>query len=103
MIVITRRRIEIILSCIFISLFAFSFHIANLGKETENIINEKVIETTSTPVSGKTVVIDAGHGKPDEGAESSRRNNRGRNEFKNSFKVTKSIRTKWIKRYINSL
>ena len=32
---------------------------------------EKTIQTVSLPVSGKTIVIDAGHGKPDEGAESS--------------------------------
>ena len=31
----------------------------------------KYIETVSLPISGKTVVIDAGHGKPDEGAQSS--------------------------------
>ena len=33
-------------------------------------------ETTSLPVSGKTVIVDAGHGTPDEGAESSSRNDR---------------------------
>ena len=30
---------------------------------------EEYVETVSLPVSGKVVVVDAGHGKPDEGAE----------------------------------
>ena len=29
--------------------------------------SSNTVETTSTPVSGKTVVLDAGHGVPDEG------------------------------------
>ena len=52
-----------------ISIFAFTIQTAQ--------INETV-ETVALPVSNKTIVIDAGHGKPDEGAESSNRNNRGR-------------------------
>lgn len=31
---------------------------------------EKTIETVTLPVTGKTIVLDAGHGAPDEGAES---------------------------------
>ena len=31
--------------------------------------NKNIIDTVSLPVSGKVVVVDAGHGKPDEGAE----------------------------------
>ena len=31
--------------------------------------NKKYIDTVSLPVSGKVVVVDAGHGIPDEGAE----------------------------------
>lgn len=64
MILINKKRIKIIVSCILLSLLAFSFKI---GKVNENINNiENIIETTSTPVSGKTVVLDAGHGIPDE-------------------------------------
>ena len=64
MLVISKKRIQIILSCIIIGLFAFSFQVAenNNTKEQKNIV-----ETTATPVSGKVVVIDAGHGKLDEG------------------------------------
>ncbi len=59
MIIIKKKRIEIFLFSLLISLFAFSFNIAN---NTENN-KENVIETTSVPASGKTVVIDAGHRK----------------------------------------
>jgi len=64
MLVINQKRIKIMLSCILIGLFAFSFQIANKNTQTKN--NTEVIQTTATPVSGKTVVLDAGHGVPDE-------------------------------------
>jgi N-acetylmuramoyl-L-alanine amidase len=32
---------------------------------------EETLETVSLPITGKTIIIDAGHGIPDEGAESS--------------------------------
>lgn len=66
MIVINKKRIQIIASCLLIALFAFSFQIANENKQEDKNI-KKTVETTSTPVSGKTVVLDAGHGVPDEG------------------------------------
>ena len=52
---------------IFISLYAFSFKIAN----EDIMLNKKTIETVSTPVTNKIIIVDAGHGTPDEGAESS--------------------------------
>ena len=67
MIIINRKRIEIILFSIIIAVLAFSFSIENNTEKSKG----NAITTTSTPVSGKTVVIDAGHGVPDEGAESS--------------------------------
>ena len=63
MIVINKKRIQIITSCILLGVLAFSFKIA----KTEEMQKNNVIPTTSTPVSGKTIVIDAGHGVPDEG------------------------------------
>lgn len=69
MIVINKRRIQIILSCLIISVFAFSFQIASNKNELERNTNseqQNTLETTATPVSGKTVVLDAGHGIPDE-------------------------------------
>lgn len=71
MIIIHKKRIQIIVSCIIIAVFAFSFQIANQQRKTAN--NNRIeenksntIATTATPVSGKTIVIDAGHGVPDE-------------------------------------
>ena len=69
MLILSKKRIIIMTCLIFVSLYAFSFKIAN------NITNidstEKTIETVATPVSNKVVIVDAGHGTPDEGAESS--------------------------------
>ena len=66
MMIIDKKRIKIILSCILIALLTFTFQVAN-QKESTNKIQEQTAQTTSTPVSGKTVVLDAGHGIPDEG------------------------------------
>ena len=70
MIILNKKRILLITSIVAISIFAFTIQTAQ--------VNE-TIETVALPVSNKTIVIDAGHGKPDEGAESSNRNNRSRN------------------------
>ena len=64
MLMVSKKRIKIIASCILIALFTFSFQIASQNNQRNEA--EKTIETTSTPVSGKTVVLDAGHGEPDE-------------------------------------
>ena len=66
MLVITGKRIKIILACIFIAMFAFSFQIATSQKEA-HINTQNTIPTTATPVSGKTIVVDAGHGVPEKG------------------------------------
>lgn len=66
MMIIDKKRIKIILGCILMGIFAFTFQVAN-QKENANKIQEQTAQTTSTPVSGKTVVLDAGHGVPDEG------------------------------------
>ena len=97
MIIINKKRIQIIISCVLIAVFAFSFQIANQtkegnGKEEKQENSVKTMQTTATPVSGKTIVIDAGHGVPDEGAQSSNRYDRSTNEFENCFKVAKFIR-----------
>ncbi len=70
MIVINRKRIQIILACLMIGIFAFSFQIASkqesLVKNTNIEKQQTTVQTTATPVSGKTIVVDAGHGVPDE-------------------------------------
>lgn len=63
MIVINKKRIQIIATCLLIAIFAFVFQMGNITTKQEQ---EKTIPTTATPVSGKTIVIDAGHGVPDE-------------------------------------
>ena len=63
MLILKRKRIIVMMCMFFVSLYAFSFKIAN-----EDItLNKKSIETVSTPVSNKVVIVDAGHGTPDEG------------------------------------
>lgn len=57
MIVLNRKKIRLMILGAFILVFGFAF--ISDKKET--------VPTVSLPVSGKTIVIDAGHGKPDEG------------------------------------
>lgn len=61
MIVLNKRTIRIFV----FSMFIFALGIAFISDRNESV------PTVSLPVSGKTIVIDAGHGKPDEGAQSS--------------------------------
>ena len=63
MIVINRKRISIIILVILLGIFTFAY-------QTEQKEMEKTKYTATTPVSNKVVIIDAGHGTPDEGAES---------------------------------
>ena len=57
MIILSKKRMTIMVLGVFLSIFVFAFAID---------INETV-PTVSLPISGKTIVVDAGHGKPDEG------------------------------------
>ena len=62
MLILSKRRITLILCMVLISIYSFSFKV---GSEIETI------KTVAIPVSSKVVIVDAGHGSPDEGAESS--------------------------------
>ena len=64
MFIINKKRIQIVLSAILVSVLVFGVQLSVRQKQ------ELTVETTSTPTSDKTIVIDAGHGTPDEGAES---------------------------------
>lgn len=71
MIIINKKRIQIIITCFFIGFFAFFFQIADQSKNTKKNSNieqqqKNAVTTTATPVSGKIIVVDAGHGSPDE-------------------------------------
>ena len=90
MVVINKKRIEIIISCVIIALFTFSIQIANDKKqsnETKEDGQNNILETTASPVSGKTVVLDAGHGVPDEGAQSSNGTTEAETNLKIALKV----------------
>lgn len=77
MVVIQKKRMQIIVMCLLISIVSFAMQIAKEDRKTQdNTDINNTIQTTATPVSGKTIIVDAGHGTPDEGAESSNRNNR---------------------------
>lgn len=65
MIILNKKRITLILSGIFLSVFVFILTTGNAEEQN------KYISTVGLPASGKTIVIDAGHGVPDEGAQSS--------------------------------
>ncbi len=58
MLIINQKRIKIALCFLLISLFTFS---CSAIKSENNNITSETVETTATPVSGKTVILDAGH------------------------------------------
>lgn len=58
MIVLSKKRIMIIASTIMVAFFAFAVQ----NKEKNNSV-----QTVTLPVTNKVVVLDAGHGVPDEG------------------------------------
>jgi len=62
MIILSKKRIGTITAILLVALFAFTFQTAKLNN---------TVQTVSLPVSNKVIVVDAGHGKPDEGAQSS--------------------------------
>ena len=61
MIIISKKRIILTISCILLGMIAFIAQ-KQTYKNTE--------PTVALPTTNKVIVIDAGHGKPDEGAES---------------------------------
>lgn len=77
MYVISRKRISLILMCLLLGIFAYSYEATKIS------VNEETQVTTATPASGKVIVVDAGHGVPDEGAESSR----GTTEAETNLKI----------------
>lgn len=73
MIILKKKKIRIAI----LSVFAIILVVAMFNDKREDV------PTVSLPVSGKTIVIDAGHGKPDEGAQSSR----GTTEAETNLKI----------------
>lgn len=60
MFVIKRKRICVILIALLLGIFAYAYDGTKIN------IDDETQSTTSTPVSGKVIVVDAGHGVPDE-------------------------------------
>lgn len=60
MIILNKKRITLIITSIFLSIFIFIFTTDNIKSQ------EEYTSTVSLPISGKTIVVDAGHGIPDE-------------------------------------
>lgn len=66
---ITKKRVFIIFFFIMLSFAIYVGKNTQLNNRNERSIGDAV-QVTSLPVSGKVVILDAGHGTPDEGAES---------------------------------
>lgn len=54
MIVLSKKRITLILEIVVVALFVFTFQIADTNR---------TVETVALPVSNKVIVVDAGHRK----------------------------------------
>ena len=52
MIVLNRKKLLLITSCVFVGIFTFLITTTDL---------QETVETVSLPVSGKVIVVDAGH------------------------------------------
>ena len=75
MVIISKKRILLVLVILGVSVLIFKI---------TNSVYKNNIETVALPVSNKVVVIDAGHGYPDDGAQSSN----GTTENKINLKIT---------------
>lgn len=78
MVILNKKRLLAMLSMVCVALFVFTFQIAN---------KSNTVPTVSLPVSNKVIVLDAGHGKPDEGAESSNGTTEAETNLKIALKV----------------
>ena len=81
MYIIKRKRISLILIALMLGIFVYSYENQKLNTD------EQTQSTTATPVSGKVIVVDAGHGVPDEGAQSSRGTTEAETNLKISLKL----------------
>lgn len=79
MIILSKKKILYTIGIVSMFIFTYmitAYNVSNSNKNDEFDI--KTVQTVALPVDKKVIIIDAGHGKPDEGAESSKRNNRSR-------------------------
>ena len=81
MIILSKKRIIKLMSLITICLMVCVIQTAKTDK--------KIVQTVTLPVTNKVIVIDAGHGVPDEGAESSN----GISEAKTNLNIALKLQT----------
>ena len=62
---VEKKKKRIFISLLTVLISAFAFQMSNVNRTLNSL------ETVALPVSDKVIVIDAGHGIPDEGAQSS--------------------------------
>lgn len=77
MYIINKKRLSFIIICVLLAIFAYAY------EGTKINVDQEIQQTTAVPTSGKVIVIDAGHGVPDEGAQSSR----GTTEAETNLKI----------------
>ena len=80
MLVLNRKRLSLIILVVMLGVFTFSYN------ESKQILGDSQT-VTATPVSGKVVILDAGHGTPDEGAQSKN----GTTEAETNLKITLKV------------
>lgn len=81
MVMIGRKRITWLGGMVLLALMCFTFQNAKLEE------NAVAVPTVALPVTNRVIVLDAGHGKPDEGAQSSR----GTTEAETNLKIAKKL------------
>jgi N-acetylmuramoyl-L-alanine amidase len=81
MIVLSKKRLLLITSMVLVSLFVFVFQTVRVDN------NNSTVPTVALPVSNKVIVLDAGHGIPDEGAQSSNGTTEAQTNLKIALKV----------------
>lgn len=76
------KRLSLIMCLLVVSIYFSS---------VQKISDAKLVQTMTLPVSNKVIVLDAGHGKPDEGAESSNGVAEAETNLKIALKVQKLL------------
>ena len=74
MIILSKKKILYTIGIIIMFIFTYmitAYNVSNSNKNNETDV--ETLETVALPVDKKVIIIDAGHGVPDEGAESSKR------------------------------
>lgn len=85
MIILTKKKILFNFGIIMMFIFAFlvtGYNINNTAKK-----EVEAVQTVALPVNSKVIVLDAGHGVPDEGAESSNGTTEAETNLKIALKV----------------